>query len=38
MNARTVCDKFHAKHVEAYDWFQLGFDYFGQTSTDQHTE
>ena len=33
-----VCDRYHRKHVEAYDWFELGFDHFGRTSTEQHTE
>ncbi|KAI0076205.1 methionyl-tRNA synthetase [Panus rudis PR-1116 ss-1] len=35
---RELCDKYNALHVETYKWFQLGFDYFGRTSTPKHTE
>ncbi|KII89976.1 hypothetical protein PLICRDRAFT_174780 [Plicaturopsis crispa FD-325 SS-3] len=35
---RELCDKYNALHVETYKWFDIGFDYFGRTSTPLHTE
>ncbi|CAK7209513.1 methionine--tRNA ligase mes1 [Sporothrix bragantina] len=35
---RELCDKFHKLHKQIYDDFQIKFDYFGRTSTDQHTK
>lgn len=35
---RELCDKFHALHKETYDWFEIGFDHFGRTSTEKQTE
>ncbi|KAJ7455394.1 tRNA synthetases class I (M)-domain-containing protein [Mycena galericulata] len=35
---RELCDKYHLVHKETYDWFDLGFDLFGRTSTPLHTE
>ncbi len=32
---RQLCDKYNALHAEIYEWFQIGFDYFGRTSTEQ---
>ncbi|KAL1668150.1 tRNA synthetases class I (M)-domain-containing protein [Schizophyllum commune] len=34
---KELCDKYHALHVATYEWFNLGFDYFGRTSTPWHT-
>lgn len=34
----TLCAKYHAIHKEIYDWFRIDFEYFGQTSTTEHTE
>lgn len=31
---QELCDEFHAKHKAVYDWFEIGFDYFGRTTTD----
>jgi methionyl-tRNA synthetase len=28
----------HKLHAEAYEWFQIGFDHFGRTSTPKQTE
>lgn len=28
----------HKLHAEAYEWFQIGFDHFGRTSTPLQTE
>lgn len=35
---RELCDKYNALHKQVYDWFQIGFDYFGRTSTEKQTE
>ncbi|XP_071695811.1 probable methionine--tRNA ligase [Rutidosis leptorrhynchoides] len=33
-----ICKKYHAIHKEVYNWFNISFDEFGRTSTDEHTE
>ncbi|AET39788.1 methionine--tRNA ligase MES1 Ecym_4776 [Eremothecium cymbalariae DBVPG len=38
ISPRELCDKFHSIHSEVYKWFQIGFDYFGRTTTDLQTE
>ncbi|KAF8635183.1 hypothetical protein AX15_000515 [Amanita polypyramis BW_CC] len=35
---QELCDKYHALHRETYKWFEIGFDYFGRTSTSWHTK
>ncbi|KAI5986537.1 tRNA synthetases class I (M)-domain-containing protein [Pisolithus albus] len=35
---RELCDKYHTIHKETYEWFDIGFDLFGRTSTPYHTE
>ncbi|KAJ7274339.1 Methionyl/Leucyl tRNA synthetase [Mycena haematopus] len=35
---RELCDKYYLVHKETYDWFDIGFDHFGRTSTPLHTE
>lgn len=35
---RELCDKYYALHKETYEWFDIGFDHFGRTSTAKHTE
>ncbi|KAG5640925.1 methionine--tRNA ligase mes1 [Asterophora parasitica] len=35
---RELCDKYNVFHRETYKWFDIGFDYFGRTSTPLHTE
>ncbi|KAF9243509.1 tRNA synthetases class I (M)-domain-containing protein [Melanogaster broomeanus] len=35
---KELCDKYNALHKETYEWFDIGFDLFGRTSTPQHTE
>ncbi|KAL0954429.1 hypothetical protein HGRIS_003413 [Hohenbuehelia grisea] len=35
---RELCDKYTVLHKETYDWFDIGFDHFGRTSTPLHTE
>ena len=34
---KELCDEFHFKHKAIYDWFEIGFDYFGRTTTEQQT-
>ncbi|XP_047541457.1 methionine--tRNA ligase, cytoplasmic isoform X2 [Vanessa atalanta] len=35
---REICDKYHTIHEAVYRWFDIGFDYFGRTSTPEQTE
>lgn len=35
---RELCDRYHAIHEDIYKWFNIGFDYFGRTSTPKQTE
>jgi len=32
-----VCNKYHKLHCQVYDWFDIDFDYFGRTSTNEQT-
>ncbi|KAG6909065.1 hypothetical protein DXG01_002218 [Tephrocybe rancida] len=38
ISPRELCDKYNVLHKETYTWFDIGFDYFGRTSTPLHTE
>ncbi|XP_051562038.1 methionine--tRNA ligase, cytoplasmic-like isoform X1 [Myxocyprinus asiaticus] len=38
LTPREICDKYHAIHSAIYQWFQVDFDYFGRTTTQQQTE
>lgn len=35
---KELCDEFHKKHKDVYDWFEINFDYFGRTTTEKQTE
>ena len=35
---QQYCDEFHQKHADIYRKFNLSFDYFGRTSTEQNKE
>ncbi|KAG9051061.1 hypothetical protein FS837_012568 [Tulasnella sp. UAMH 9824] len=35
---QQLCDKYYALHKETYQWFEIGFDHFGRTSTPAQTE
>lgn len=35
---KELCDKFNKIHSEVYKWFDIGFDYFGRTTTDLQTQ
>jgi len=38
VSPKELCDKFHVIHRDIYKWFNIGFDYFGRTSTPKQTE
>lgn len=38
MDVQSYCDMFHQKHAETYKDFNLSFDYFGRTSSEQNKE
>ena len=35
---RELCDKYAKLHAEIYEWFEIGFDIFGRSSTQQQEE
>ena len=35
---KELCDKYHKIHADVYEWFEIGFDIFGRTSTTEQTE
>lgn len=35
---KQICDKYNKLHTEIYKWFNIDFDYFGRTTTEQQTE
>ncbi|KAG7666283.1 MES1 [[Candida] subhashii] len=38
LTPQQLCDKYHKIHKDVYDWFDIGFDYFGRTTTPLQTE
>ena len=38
MPVEEYCAKYHQLHVQMYEGFNLSFDYFGRTSSDQNKE
>ncbi|XP_026316238.1 methionine--tRNA ligase, cytoplasmic [Hyposmocoma kahamanoa] len=38
ISPKEICDKYFAIHNSVYRWFNIGFDYFGRTSTPQQTQ
>ncbi|KAF3354350.1 methionine--tRNA ligase like protein [Verticillium longisporum] len=38
VDPETLCRKYHAVHKGIYEWFNLSFDIFGRTPTEQQTE
>lgn len=38
MNIQDYCDMYHQRHVQTYKDFNLSFDYFGRTSSEQNKE
>ncbi|MBA42578.1 MAG: methionine--tRNA ligase [Magnetococcales bacterium] len=37
LSCQEICDKYHKVHKDIYDWFNINFDVWGRTSTEQHT-
>ena len=35
---QEICKKYHEIHSDIYKWFNISFDHFGRTSTDQQTK
>ena len=35
---RQICDKYNKLHTEIYNWFNIDFDYFGRTTTQEQTQ
>lgn len=35
---QELCAKYNKIHQEVYQWFGIGFDHFGRTPTEKHTE
>ena len=38
VSPQALCDKYHKLHAQVYEWFQIGFDHFGRTTTPKQTE
>ena len=38
VSPRELCDKYNKIHAEIYEWFEIGFDIFGRTSTQQQQD
>ncbi|KAF2233804.1 methionyl-tRNA synthetase [Viridothelium virens] len=37
LSEQALCDKYHKIHSDVYKWFNIGFDIFGRTPTEQQT-
>ncbi|KAK4496196.1 hypothetical protein PRZ48_012176 [Zasmidium cellare] len=35
---QELCDKYNKLHKQVYDWFEIDFDHFGRTPTQQQTD
>lgn len=35
---QQLCDKYNRLHTEIYDWFEIDFDHFGRTPTQEQTD
>eukprot|EP01100_Stratorugosa_tubuloviscum_P009798 TRINITY_DN4121_c0_g1_i1.p1 TRINITY_DN4121_c0_g1~~TRINITY_DN4121_c0_g1_i1.p1 ORF type:complete len:740 (+),score=349.49 TRINITY_DN4121_c0_g1_i1:72-2291(+) len=38
LTPQQICDLYHVLHHDIYKWFDISFDYFGRTTTNQQTE
>jgi len=38
LTPQEICDKYHQIHKGIYEWFNISFDKFGRTTTQQQTE
>lgn len=37
VTCEQLCEKYRAIHEDVYSWFNISFDHFGRTTTEQHT-
>lgn len=35
---QEICDRYHKVHAQVYEWFEIGFDHFGRTTTPEQTD
>lgn len=38
VSPQQLVDKYHVLHAQVYEWFNIGFDHFGRTTTPAQTE
>ncbi|KAI9706276.1 MAG: hypothetical protein M1820_004851 [Bogoriella megaspora] len=38
LTEQALCDKYHKIHSDVYKWFDISFDIFGRTPTEQQTD
>uniref|UniRef100_A0A0A9XCR8 Methionine--tRNA ligase, cytoplasmic n=1 Tax=Lygus hesperus TaxID=30085 RepID=A0A0A9XCR8_LYGHE len=38
LTPQQICDKYFEIHKDIYQWFNIGFDHFGRTTTPEQTE
>ncbi|KAI8810678.1 tRNA synthetases class I (M)-domain-containing protein, partial [Cladochytrium replicatum] len=38
ISCQELCDKYHKIHDEVYRWFDVDFDFFGRTTTNEQTK
>lgn len=38
LTPKEICDKYNKLHRDVYEWFNISFDYFGRTTTEQQTK
>lgn len=38
MTPKEICDKYSKLHEDIYNWFNIKFDHFGRTTTDEQTQ
>ena len=38
LSPQQICDKYNKLHSEIYEWFNISFDKFGRTTTEQQTK
>ncbi len=38
LTPQQICDKYNKLHTEIYKWFNIDFDFFGRTTTQQQTQ
>ena len=38
LTPQQICDKYSALHTQIYEWFNISFDRFGRTSTEEQTK